>query len=237
MHTDVRKTHRRHRAAQIHRAITFAPLDIGDSSYSIESMNQTFNTLLKEIRNAIKTHSIIKYAKQVQTQRDHPLNRYLNTYPELPRFEIAVTDIAQIEELNNFPDHLLPSERQWTPLEKFFYAVLWKDGKLKSIKLIIKGIEAALNGKDAPPSKFVYYYFGRHLTNRLEEPLVDKHTMHACHLILRTKKGREFTVADAGKYRRLFLAIRKDENLRNLEDGRLVDSLFYAFGKFAKNAG
>ena len=190
--------------------------------------------LLKEIRDAIKKHHVLELAKRAKEEKNHPLYKSRNIYPDLPDFKITDADLPQIEELDNFPNRPLASERQWTPLEKFFYAVLWKDSKLKSIKLIIKGIRDALNDHRAAPPKFVYYYLGRHLTSRLEEPLVDRHTMCAWCLIQGIKIPAEFTDNDAKNYRRWFLEICKNENLKCYEDARLLDSLFFALGKYAK---
>jgi|GEM_PF-4865035 len=203
-------------------------------------MSKKFQKILKEIRDAKENCSVLKYADQARTQQpgqpDHTLKEYFNPYPKLPRFEITDADLAQIEDLNNFPDRPLTSERQWTPFEKIFYAMLWKDGKLKSIKRIIEGMNAVKNGGSAPASKFVfvYHYFGRHLTNRVDEPLLDQHTMRACRRFQANKRRGRFTIEDAENYRSLFLDICKAENLKSYEDTRLVDSLFFALGKYAK---
>jgi hypothetical protein len=195
---------------------------------------QKLQQLLEEIGDAIKNHKVLKLAKLVENEEKHPLHKSRNEYPDLPPFKITKADLAQIKELENFPNPLKKS--QWTPFEKIFYAMLWKDGKLKSIKRIIEGIRAAFNDGTASPSKFifVYHYFGRHLTNRFDEPLVDQHTMRACRLIWNPENKRRFTVADAEIYRAEFLKIKKAENLKTAKDLRLIDSLFFAFGKYAK---
>ena len=198
---------------------------------------QKHQQLLKQIRYAIKIHKVLKLAKCVENDEEHLLHKSRNKYPDLPPFKITKADLTQIKELENFPNPLKKS--QWTPFEKIFYAMLWKDGKLKSIKRIIEGIRAAFNDVTTSPSKFifVYHYFGRHLTNRFDEPLVDRHTMRACRLIWKPKTKGRVAVADAKIYRTNFLKIKKNENLKTAKDLRLIDSLFYAFGKFAKNAG
>ena len=190
--------------------------------------------LLKQIRYAIKNHKVLKLAKCVENGEKHTLHKSRNEYPDLPPFKITEADLAQIKELENFPNPLKKSK--WTPFEKIFYAMLWKDGKLKSIKRIIEGITAAFNDGTPSPSKFifVYHYFGRHLTNRFDEPLVDQHTMRACRLIWKPKTKGRFTVADAKIYSTEFLKIKKAENLKTAKDLRLIDSLFFAFGKNAK---
>lgn len=208
-------------------------LENGNSSFTIEAMNQRLQSVCNEVHDAIKNNRVLKLAKSVKNNKDHALYKSRNKYPDLPVFEIKESDLEQIEELNNFPIPLA-SGRRWTPLEKLFYALLWKDAKLKSIKLLVKGVHAALNGNREPPSSFVYYYLGRHLTDRLKEPLVDQHTMRACRLIWGTGNSGKFTVSDAERYRCEFLQICKSEGLATYDKIRLVDSLFHALGKYAK---
>jgi hypothetical protein len=204
-------------------------------------MNKKLQRCLNEILNAITNHETWKLAEQVKIQKNHPLHEYRNKYPDLTHFEFTDNDLLQIEELNGFPDHPLTSDHQWTPLEKFFYAVLWKDGKLDKIELIIKGISDGLKNNHESHSNVVYYYFGKHLTNRIKEPLVDQHTMRAWCLIQDNKKdiknSADITDCDAKNYRSWFLKICRSEKRKSYKDMRLIDSLFFALGKYAKNAG
>jgi len=64
-----------------------------------------------------------------------------------------------------------------TPLEKLFYAMAWKQNNLSKLKHIIKGFDDAIKGNsfDETRNSFVFYQFGRHLTNIKEEPIIDQH--------------------------------------------------------------
>lgn len=198
-------------------------------------MNKQLNEVLDEVRVAIKNQKIRELANRVKNEKNHVLCKYRNKYPDLTDFKITAGDLQQIERLNKFPQPL-PESHNWTPLEKLFYAVLWKDAKLKSIKLIIKGVRAALEGKQESPPNFVYYYLGRHLADRLKEPLVDQHTLRAWWLIRNAEIRSKFTISDAESYRRWFSEICTDENLTTYKEVRSVDSLFFAFGKYAKSS-
>jgi hypothetical protein len=193
--------------------------------------------IIDEIKKAKVDGAVLKYAEDAK--KDCRLEGSQNKYNDLPAFDITDKDMEEIKKLKD--PNLLANDRTWTSLEKFFYAVLWKDGKLESIKRIIDGMESALDDSNASPpekSPFVYYYFGRHLINRIEEPLVDRHTLRAFCLIQERIQGKEDswkpTLDDAKAYRDYFLEIRKKENLTSYKQARLIDSLFFALGKYAK---
>jgi hypothetical protein len=216
----------------------FAPLDIGNSSFTIGSMDKkhqpTPNEIIEAIKKAKKSGILLKYAEDAK-KKGHPLAESRNKYNDLTAFDFTDKDMEEIKKLNNFPD-LLANDRQWTPLEKFLYAVHWKDSKLDGIKSIIEGMES--DGSNASPPKksaFVYYYFGRHLRNRIKEPMVDRHTLHAFRLIKNggTEVSSKPTLDDAKECRAYFLEIYKKEKLTSYKEARLIDSLFFALGRYA----
>jgi hypothetical protein len=199
------------------------------------------SSLLAEIRNQRSNGSLLKYAKRVTSDRTHLLHRHLNSYPQIP-FEITNGDLEQIKELYGFPSDVDPAH-SWTSWEKIFWAILWKDGKLESIKRIIEGAEAALkNTSKLPSSAVVYYYFGRHLTNRLKEPLVDQHVIRAYRLIENQDQSKIQEIRQAGiptakeseDYRVWFTGILNSENITTYQDSRALDSFLFALGAYAK---
>jgi hypothetical protein len=199
------------------------------------------NNLLAEIRNQRSNGGFLQYAKRVASDRTHLLHRHLNSYPPL-LFEITNRDLEQIKKLCKFPDAVDPAH-PWTSWEKIFYAILWKDGKLESIKRIIEGVEAALkNITELPSSAVVYHYFGRHLTNRLKEPLLDQHSVRAYRLIENQDQSRiqEIrysaipTAKDAENYRTWFRSILNSEKITTYEDSRVLDSFLFSLGAYAK---
>ena len=203
--------------------------------------SQELFKLLVEARNQRSKGRLLPFAKQVASDQSDILHRHLNSYPEIP-FEITNGDLEQIKRLYKFPS-AVDLDHSWTSWEKIFYGILWKDGKLESIKRIIEGAEGALkNTNELPSSAVVYYYFGRHLTNRLKEPLVDQHVVRAYRLIENQDQSKiqEIrqsgipTVKEAEDYREWFTTILNSENITTYEDSRALDSFLFALGAFAK---
>lgn len=104
----------------------------------------------------------------------------ISSYPKI-NFSITTNEIELLissntlgEDLNITNDF---SNRLNTPLEKLMYAVLWKNGDLKKIKHIIKGI----NNKDnlVVEEGIVFHQFGRFLTGQIGEPIIDQHVIRA----------------------------------------------------------
>ena len=75
----------------------------------------------------------------------------------------------KLNKIENSKDFLNPK----TELEKFFYAVLWKQGDLIKLQNIIDGI----NKKDVKKG-FVFHQFGKFLSSD-NEPIIDQHTLRS----------------------------------------------------------
>ncbi len=194
-------------------------------------------------QGAIKNKNLKGLAESVATNPKHPLHKGLNSYPAIP-FEISSDDLKVIEMLKAFPDPL-PNDLQWTPLEKIFYALLWKDGKLESIKRIIEGAEhASSNTPSTPASAVVYHYFGRHLVDRLRQPVIDQHTMRAFRLLTEPSEDNldeiraidSLTNNDALAYCKWYVETTTAEGIESYEDSRKIDCYLFALGKYAKKA-
>lgn len=65
------------------------------------------------------------------------------------------------------------------PLAKLLYAALWKNGDLKKIKHIAKGIRENQSAKGLPDEALVFYQFGRYLTKTPGQPIIDQHVIRA----------------------------------------------------------
>jgi len=198
---------------------------------------------IKYAQKAIKDKNLKGLAESIAANPKHPLYKALNSYPALP-FEISADDLKVIEILKTFPSPL-PDNHQWTPLEKIFYALLWKDGKLESIKRIIEGAEHALsNTPSTPSSAVVYHYFGRHLTDRLRQPIIDQHTIRAFRLLTTPSEDKldeiraiqSLTNDDAQAYCTWYVEMTTAEGIESYEDSRKIDCFLFALGKYAKKA-
>lgn len=66
-----------------------------------------------------------------------------------------------------------------TPLEKFLFSVLWKNGDLGKEKHITDGIIGNRDNVRVTDEKgLVFYYFGKHLNQKIN-PIIDQHVIRA----------------------------------------------------------
>ena len=103
-------------------------------------------------------------------------------YPKI-KFEINKEEIQSLvnenilDEEYNFKCDL--SSNLTDPLKKLFYAALWKNGDLKKIQHIIKGIVEVEQENTNQENALVFYQFGKHLTKPEGEPIIDQHVIRA----------------------------------------------------------
>lgn len=128
----------------------------------------------------------------------------ISSYPKI-NFSITADEIQSLIASNalgenlNITDNF--SNRLNTPLEKLMYAVLWKNGDLKKIKHIVKGIKNTT--KSEVEEGIVFHQFGRFLTGQTGEPIIDQHVIRAFAVYQHHNDG-EIT-----KYRKLELLNKK----------------------------
>ncbi|GGB83118.1 hypothetical protein [Dyadobacter sediminis] len=67
------------------------------------------------------------------------------------------------------------------PLTKILYAMIWKNGDLKKIKHIIRGAAETsnINSGTLPDDAIVFYQFGKYLSGKSGEPIIDQHVLRA----------------------------------------------------------
>ena len=80
-----------------------------------------------------------------------------------------------------------------TPLEKLFYAMAWKQGDLPKLKHIVQGISDSENDvyDENRNSGFVFYQFGRYLTKKIGEPIIDQHILRSFIVYKQINKDKE----------------------------------------------
>lgn len=71
------------------------------------------------------------------------------------------------------------SEKITDPLTKLLYATVWKNGDIKKIKRIIQGVVPQKGGENRREEALVFTQFGKYLTKRGGEPIVDQHVIRA----------------------------------------------------------
>ncbi len=162
-------------------------------------------------------------------------------YPQL-KFKITKDEIEDLKKKGIITsDNLLSDISNADTLTKLLYAVSWKNGDLKKIKHIIEGIIS--EQQDEKKNGLVFYQFGKYLTKKPGEPIIDQHVLRAFgifkangnkekieklkRLSLITKKEKELI----DQYK-LWLKTDLTEELREKDNySYYVDKVLFAVGK------
>ena len=165
-------------------------------------------------------------------------------YPRL-KFKITKQEIEELKEKGLITaDNLLADIANADPLTKLLYSVSWKNGDLKKVKHIIEGIVSGQ--EDEKENGLVFYQFGKYLTKKPGEPIIDQHVLRAFGLFkangdadrveklkrlsLITKKEKELI----DQYK-LWLRTELTKELRDSENYSYhVDKVLFAVGKSVK---
>lgn len=105
-----------------------------------------------------------------------------NSYPKI-QFSIDQNDI-QVLKATNILDSDLNFKKDITskltdPLAKILYATAWKNGDLKKVKHIIKGVLDSDKQVSDQNQVLVFYQFGKYLTKTNGQPIIDQHVIRA----------------------------------------------------------
>ena len=131
-------------------------------------------------------------------------------------------------------------------LTKLLYATSWKNGDLKKVKHIIKGILAAEEKNDYQNEALVFYQFGKYLTKAPGQPIIDQHVIRAFAIyistdILQTTTLRKLEILDK-RHKRIIQQYKdwltSDELTNELKKAKdytyHIDKLLFATGKTIK---
>jgi len=165
-------------------------------------------------------------------------------YPRL-KFKITKQEIDELKDKGIITDsNLVADISNADALTKLLYSVSWKNGDLQKVKHIIEGI---ISGQeDKKESGLVFYQFGKYLTKRPGEPIIDQHVLRAfgifradgdkgkleklMRLSLITKKEKELI----DQYK-LWLRTDLTKELRDIDNySYYVDKVLFAVGKSVK---
>ena len=159
-----------------------------------------------------------------------------STEKKYPRLNMTVK-IEEPKTLIN-DDGLLDKDKMSTPIEKFLYAILWKQGDLHKIKGIVAGLSNESELSEMKSGK-IFYQFGKHLADE-KEPIIDINVLTAYghysgdvsalikNGISTSPKGTELIQ----RYINWFKKVTKDKDA----DFRfIVDRIMFAIGKHIKN--
>ena len=144
------------------------------------------NNKVQDIFKKIEKASSIDELKKIEIDLEEKY-RLKESYPKID-FCVSKKDIESLikDKIINSEDFSFNNSIAMncleTPLEKLFYAMAWKGGHLSKLKHIIKGINDVNRSNEIPidvKSAFVFYQFGRHLTDSAKEPILDQHILRS----------------------------------------------------------
>jgi hypothetical protein len=203
--------------------------------------------LIKRVFDAIYNAKSISELENVPDKCFIPKKYQMNTgiYPKL-EFNISKMEIEELFERGMLDeDFNLASDistRMSDPLSKLLYALVWKRGDLKKLKHIVKGVLDGNNEID-PSEALVFHQFGKHLTGKKYEPIIDQHVLRAFGIYDALGFGNDCAVVEVidRKHHLLIKSYKKwlsdlSSELKAIpEYAYHIDKILYAAGKAVKN--
>lgn len=165
--------------------------------------NSEAKELVDEVFEKITSSESIDQIKELKKD-DRIKKNWMSTesYPMIT-FKITPEEIIDLKNEGKLTDGLqftydLPSKID-DPLSKILYALAWKNGDLPKIKHILRGINDADSDDKPNEEAVVFHQFGKYLTKRPGEPIIDQHVIRAFALYRADKSKDE----ELGKCRKL----------------------------------
>lgn len=149
------------------------------------------------------------------------------SYPKI-EFAIKPSDINELVDrgyLNSdfsFSENV--TEKITDPLTKLLYSLSWKNGDLKKLKHIAKGVSEVEIENPNQDVALVFYQFGKHLTKKEGQPIIDQHVIRAFSI---SNTNDANTIE---RYRKLGVIGKNEKEIINnyivwLGSGKLSDNL------------
>jgi hypothetical protein len=178
-------------------------------------------------------------------------------YPKI-NYSISRDEISELQKNNILNNNLTftndLSNEQDNSVIKLLYSIIWKNGDLLKVKHIIQGIlESEIENVDNHDKEFVekqdslvFYQFGKYLTKKNNEPIIDQHVVRAFAV---SRDGRKINLdrkistplkgADhidlISKYKEWLISDELTKELKQIpEYNYYIDKLLFAAGKSIK---
>lgn len=208
-----------------------------------EFTNKIFDLIIKA-----KTVSEIE---EIPNKMKIPIKNRMNvdSYPKI-EFSINQKEIQSlidkkiIDENLNFTEYIASNLKD--PLAKILYATVWKNGDLKKVKHIIKGIIDSENEISDQNEALVFYQFGKYLTKTQGQPIIDQHVIRSFAIFsssdkISIEKLRKLEVLNKthkkliNEYKLWLTSDHLKQELRNENNYTYyIDKLLFATGKTIK---
>ncbi len=137
-----------------------------------------------EIFELIKKSKTILELECIPDKLDIPTKNRMNVdgYPKI-EFSISHKEIQSLLDNKIIDDDLNftvdITTKLTDPLSKLLYATSWKNGDLKKVKHIIKGILDSEKESSRQDEALVFYQFGKYLSKIPGQPIIDQHVIRA----------------------------------------------------------
>lgn len=152
------------------------------------------NKVFSSILNAKTISELIKIPNECGIQKKYQMNP--DTYPKI-HFQINDKEIGELRDSGlldvDFNLAKDASNRLKDPVSKLLYALAWKNGDLKKLKHIVKGVMEAKVDNSNRNEAFVFHQFGKFLTGEKHQPIIDQHVLRAFGIYHASKKNIDCT--------------------------------------------
>jgi hypothetical protein len=146
--------------------------------------DQQATKFTKDIFDLIKKAKTISEIDCIQDILKIPTKNRMSIdgYPKI-EFSINQKEIQSLQDGKILDDKLNfatdITSKLSDPLVKLLYATAWKNGDLKKVKHIIKGIVDSGDENSDQDEALVFYQFGKYLTKVPGQPIIDQHVIRA----------------------------------------------------------
>ena len=128
--------------------------------------NQEALKLTRQVFNLIKKSKTISDLENIPDKLKIPIKNRISINDPKIEFSIKKSEIQNlidnkiVDNDHNFTTAI--KSKLTDPVTKLLYAIAWKNGDLKKIKHIIKGILDNEKDNNAPTKALVFYQFGKY---------------------------------------------------------------------------
>jgi hypothetical protein len=134
-----------------------------------------------KIKKSKNTEDIDRIHESMQIPNKNRMNS--DTYPQI-KFKLEKSDIDLLIYNDIIDKDTLIFKKDITakltdPLTKLLYSTVWKNGDLKKIKHIIRGVNEVNDLSNEQEEALVFYQFGKYLTKKSGQPIIDQHVIRA----------------------------------------------------------
>lgn len=212
------------------------------------SDQEALKLILDAFRMIVDYHSIMEikqFAKDANGKKAD--KNWVKKHPRIT-FSITKEEIQSLKRIDIIKDDFNLSEELGSvitdPLNKLLYAFIWKNGDLRKLKHLIKGIANTVDDNEQGEA-LEYYHLGKHLTHETGQPLIDQHVLRAFELFqLRDKKPEAIDrirhndkcedIELISAYKAWWLKTVDPKIKGNMEHSYQIEKLLYEVGKRVK---